>query len=223
MGVFGKAGEVLGSIFDYALMSASGWPGKHCRDWEAFCLLQQRLESADGAAVSLKEREARRIRDTSFVYGDTPTSVFLDVAWLAGLGRGDVFLDLGSGKGSCVLNASFFCRKAVGYELLSGLVKESSRLKQELEIGNADFFCKNLLEADVSGADVVYVPATTFSENFLQKTEWLLEGLKPGARVVVTGGKFHSSFFREYLKREFYFSWNDCKEFWNTLRFYTRV
>ncbi len=103
---------------------------------------------------------------------------------LAGVKKGDVVYDLGSGDGRVVIAAArIYGVKAVGLEIDPGLVKlarENVReqgLEKLVEIRQQDF-----LSADLSGATVVTL-YLSYDGNLALRPK-LMRELKPGARVV---------------------------------------
>lgn len=103
---------------------------------------------------------------------------------LAGVKKGDVVYDLGSGDGRIVITAAkTFGAKAVGFEIDPGLVKlarENARrekLERLVEIRQQDFMTANLSAATVVTLYLSY-------DGNLALRPKLMRELKPGARVV---------------------------------------
>jgi predicted RNA methylase len=102
---------------------------------------------------------------------------------LARASRGDVFYDLGCGRGQLCLVAAreFGVKKAVGIEMHRGRAAKAAasvrelRLTERVEIRNEDF-----MESDLSDATIVYSGLEEIEED----VAFFERKLKPGCRVV---------------------------------------
>ena len=117
------------------------------------------------------------------VYWPTPQPVVDAMLALAEVTENDTVYDLGCGDGRAVVTAAKrYGARGVGIDLNPRRVRESNanvrrnHVEKLVEIRQA-----NILETDLSAADVVFV---YLSPSFLPKVVPLLEKLKPGARVV---------------------------------------
>jgi tRNA A58 N-methylase Trm61 len=91
-------------------------------------------------------------------FAPTPQEVARRMMRAAGLRRGDVFYDLGSGDGVLlVIAAREFGARAVGVEIQGKLVEDSWRkaqdlgLRDEVDVIRGDFLCVDIGRADVLG------------------------------------------------------------------------
>ena len=113
----------------------------------------------------------------------TPQEVVDKMVELAGVKKGDVVYDLGSGDGRIVVTAARRGAKAVGYEIDGDLVKQSrdnivkAGVQEQAEIRQQD-----ILTVDLSGASVVTM--YLLPDVNLQLKPKILSQLKPGSRVV---------------------------------------
>ena len=102
---------------------------------------------------------------------------------LAGVKKGDVVYDLGSGDGRIVIAAAKRGARAVGFEIDPDLVAESraniqkAGVQESAEIRNQD-----ILTVDLSGASVITM--YLLPDVNLKLRPNLLSQLKPGSRVV---------------------------------------
>ena len=114
----------------------------------------------------------------------SPISVVEKMLTLANLKPGETLYDLGSGDGRVlVMAATKYQAKAVGIELSPRLVKATEeRIKQEGLEGKVSVVHANMLDADISGADVVTLYLLRDSNDVMRPK--LEASLKPGARVV---------------------------------------
>ena len=117
-------------------------------------------------------------------YVPSPQPVVERMLEAAALKPGETVYDLGCGDGRILITAAEkYKAKGVGVELSAGLVQEAQEAVRKRGLQNwISIVQGNLLEADVSGADVVTLYLLTSSNARLQpKFE---RTLKKGARVV---------------------------------------
>jgi SAM-dependent methyltransferase len=113
----------------------------------------------------------------------TPEIVVDKMIELAGVKKGDVVYDLGSGDGRIVIAAAKRGARAVGFEIDPDLVAESraniqkAGVQQSAEIRNQD-----ILTVDLSGASVVTL--YLLPDVNLKLRPNLQKQLKPGSRIV---------------------------------------
>jgi len=103
---------------------------------------------------------------------------------IANVHSGELVYDLGSGDGRVLITAAQrFNARAVGYEISPKLVKKADEhigqlgLQDRIKVVQGD-----LMQADLSPADVVVIYLLTLSNDMLRPR--LEKQLKPGARVV---------------------------------------
>ena len=124
-------------------------------------------------------RESKKI--VPFV--PTPENVVDKMIELAGVKKGDVVYDLGSGDGRIVIAAAKKGARAVGFEIDPDLVVESraniqkAGVQESAEIRNQD-----ILTVDLSGASVVTM--YLLPDVNLKLRPNLQKQLKPGSRIV---------------------------------------
>jgi len=113
----------------------------------------------------------------------TPQEVVDKMVELAGVKKGDVVYDLGSGDGRIVITAAKKGAKAVGFEIDGDLVKQSrdnirkAGVQEQAEIRQQD-----ILTVDLSAASVVTM--YLLPDVNLQLKPKILSQLKAGSRVV---------------------------------------
>jgi cyclopropane fatty-acyl-phospholipid synthase-like methyltransferase len=117
-------------------------------------------------------------------YVPSPQPVVERMLEAAGVKPGETVYDLGCGDGRILITAAErFRAKGVGIELSPRLVKQAQEMVRKRGLQNWITILEgDLLEADVSGADVVTLYLLTSSNARLQRK--LEHALKPGARVV---------------------------------------
>jgi cyclopropane fatty-acyl-phospholipid synthase-like methyltransferase len=117
-------------------------------------------------------------------YVASPARVVDRMLEMAGVKPGETLYDLGCGDGRILIAAAEkYKAKAVGIEISPKLAAEASaRIDREGLAGRARVIQGDLLEADLTGADVVTIYlATSLNEKLRPRLE---RYLKPGARVV---------------------------------------
>ena len=113
----------------------------------------------------------------------TPQEVVEKMVDLAGVKKGDIVYDLGSGDGRIVITAAKKGAKAVGFEIDGDLVQQSREnirkagVQEQAEIRQQD-----ILTVDLSPASVVTM--YLLPDVNLQLKPKILSQLKPGSRVV---------------------------------------
>jgi SAM-dependent methyltransferase len=117
-------------------------------------------------------------------YVNSPTRVVDRMLELASIRPGETVYDLGCGDGRILIAAvQRFQAKAIGIEISPKVVAEArSRIKKAGVSSQAQVIQGDLLQADLTGADVVTIYlATSLNQELRPRLE---KFLKPGARVV---------------------------------------
>jgi len=131
-----------------------------------------------GAAYG-QEFESKKI--VPFV--PTPQEVVDKMIELAGVKKGDVVYDLGSGDGRIVISAAKKGARAVGFDIDGDLVKESRENIRKAGVqDSAEIRQQDLLTVDLSPATVITMYLLP-DVNLMLRPK-LLSQLKPGSRVV---------------------------------------
>jgi tRNA G37 N-methylase Trm5 len=113
----------------------------------------------------------------------TPQEVVDKMIDLAGVKKGDVVYDLGSGDGRIVISAAKKGARAVGFDIDGDLVKESRENIRKASVqDSAEIRQQDLLTVDLSPATVITMYLLP-DVNLMLRPK-LLSQLKPGSRVV---------------------------------------
>jgi SAM-dependent methyltransferase len=134
--------------------------------------------------VDQARQAAGRAGETDATYGSTPPALALKLLKLAGAGPEDTFYDLGCGLGAPAIVAALICKKAVGVEMLPGLVRYAQQVAEELGLVNASFIEADFGAVDVSDATVIYSYSTCFSARNRAALSECAARARPGARVL---------------------------------------
>jgi SAM-dependent methyltransferase len=114
----------------------------------------------------------------------TPPLVVEEMLRMAGVGRGDLVYDLGSGDGRIVIAAAWrYAARAVGFELEEPLVREARERARQAGVADlVEFQRQDVMTVDLSPATVVTIYLT--QEANLKLRPKLARELRRGARVV---------------------------------------
>jgi SAM-dependent methyltransferase len=130
-------------------------------------------------AAQAQDLESKKI--VPFV--PTPQEVVDKMIELAGVKKGDVVYDLGSGDGRIVITAAKKGARAVGFDVDGDLVKESRENIRKAGVHElAEIRQQDILTVDLSGASVVTM--YLLPDVNLKLRPNVLSQMKPGSRVV---------------------------------------
>ena len=130
-------------------------------------------------AAQAQDLESKKI--VPFV--PTPQEVVDKMVELAGVKKGDVVYDLGSGDGRIVITAAKKGARAVGFDVDGDLVKESRENIRKAGVQSlAEIKQQDILTVDLSGASVVTM--YLLPDVNLKIKPHILSQMKPGSRVV---------------------------------------
>jgi precorrin-6B methylase 2 len=140
------------------------------------------LPSASAQGVFAQEKA--RNTNSLAPYVTSPQQIVDKMLEAVELKPGETLYDLGSGDGRVLITAvQKFSAKAVGVELDEKLVKSTSEKIEKLGLSNrAKVIHGNMLEVDISPADVVVIYLTTESNDIVRPA--LERQLRPGTRVI---------------------------------------
>lgn len=130
-------------------------------------------------AAQAQDLESKKI--VPFV--PTPQQVVDKMIELAGVKKGDVVYDLGSGDGRIVITAAKKGARAVGFDVDGDLVKESRENIRKAGLQElAEIRQQDILTVDLSGASVVTM--YLLPDVNLKLKPHILSQMKPGSRIV---------------------------------------
>lgn len=135
----------------------------------------------------LARKEGRRlpVDPSTLTYGTTPLVTIADLLQRVEARPGERFYELGCGQGRVALFAATWAGLDVdAWELLPTFVSVAERIRSRLQLANLRLHQANLLEADLSQADVVYLAGTCLDDETIDRLCERAKALRPGARVI---------------------------------------
>jgi len=175
-----------------------------------------------GHALSLTARQKTGTDQPAWFYGDIDFDGFYKILQCVQPKTNTVFYDLGAGLGKplvvCALLYPF--KKCVGIELFSDLAEPAQTIMQTLiqthqkELPNPNIELKILqqdfLSSDFSEADLVFINATCYFNETLQKIEQQLEKqLRVGSKIVMNTQKPTLPSFQLLHRGVFMMGWGE--------------
>ena len=165
------------------------------------------------------ERQEFDYGEDNFIYGETPCITVKKILEVIDYKPGDVFIDLGSGRGFTVIYAHYLGGlKTRGYELIPSFVRKARKITESLKTDDIKFYQKDILKADIRDARIVFVAGTTFPDDFIKKLNRKLRGLKDGAIVVTLSYPLPDKYFVLYREMELFFSWGKATVYFHRRR-----
>lgn len=183
--------------------------------------IESQYRNSEAYFIAVDERERLGLDPYAFVYGEVFAETVLTLLEAVQPKPGDVFYDLGSGSGKAVATVSVFYPevKARGVELLAPMCELSQRLFDELRsvlsgmsLGSAEFIQSDLLDYPLEEADIVFVNATGFFGDALDRLVERLETTRPGTRILISSKTLPKATFEELRYFEALpMSWGLCQ------------
>jgi len=164
----------------------------------------QRLVKREGPGSGAQEGD--------LIYGETPLITCAAILERVGAQSDDRLLDLGCGRGLMVLGAAQIAKsRARGIELLPGYVERATRVAADLGMQGVEFVHGDARQADLSWPTILFIAATTWSDNTLRAVEERLGDLPPGARVISLSAPLRHPDLSEFHQETLPFSWGLCR------------
>jgi len=153
------------------------------------------------------------------IYGETPLTLYDQIAQFSSLDSDKTFLELGSGRGrGALFLAERYGCKVVGVDWVSIFVKRARYIRNIMRIESAHFVEADFLDVDLSKADVVYIYGTCFSDSMIQSLLKRLKSLRQGGIVVTVSYsliEYDSSSFLLKKQKRVTFPWGKSDLFYN--------
>jgi precorrin-6B methylase 2 len=134
--------------------------------------------------VAGRAQENEPLREPDVIFVPTPQAVVDAMLKMAGVHKGDVVYDLGSGDGRIVVTAAKeYGVKGIGIDINPKRIAEANANAEQAGVTNlVAFHNEDLFEADIREASVVTLYLLTTLNLKLRPKLW--HDLKPGTRVV---------------------------------------
>jgi SAM-dependent methyltransferase len=157
--------------------------------------------------------------EENFTYGETPCVTVQAMLREAGHRPGGLFVDLGCGRGMAAFYAHYLGgMKAHGYDLIPTFIRNARAIANELDAGDVSFFQKDIMESDISKAQIVYVAGTTFSDAFVKRLNVKLRQAPPDACVITLSYSLPERYFNLYREQVLLFSWGRTHVYYHRRR-----
>lgn len=186
-------------------------------------IIYEIYQPIDGMKISLSERDRLQITDSNYTYGEINPDTFVDMLEVVEPKPGEVFYDLGAGAGKAVICAALVNNwsKCCGVEILPGLIEASKQalvnLKNSEKIKklypdnqfNIEFVQEDLLKADISDANVIFLHATTFGQPLWDNLKARLNQLPVGVRIIVNTKQLDKEYFEKIDEHSRIMGWGE--------------
>lgn len=145
----------------------------------------------DGSSVSQSERKRLQVLcQSEFTYGEIEFEHMIALLQLCAPKAGDVFWDLGSGAGKCLIAAALLCPQLGsinGVEYLPGLFNLSQEMLAKastLGVRPVNVVLGDMLKVDWSNADLIFTSSICFPQELIEGMLVCARQLKKGARLI---------------------------------------
>ena len=197
-----------------------------------YAVLSKLYDNVNAHRISLDERKALDITDPAYTYGEIDFFSFAAALKVCEPKAAEVFYDIGAGAGKTVFAAALLYdfSKTQGIEALPALhslclkqldlllvqMKEKKYFKNKQV--NIEFSHQNLLETAFSDADILFVNATCYIDDFWQAVCEKINGLKVGSRIILASKRLKGDCFALIDAQMAITSWGS-----NSLFIYTKI
>ncbi|MCE1249066.1 MAG: class I SAM-dependent methyltransferase [Firmicutes bacterium] len=157
--------------------------------------------------------------EENFIYGETSCLAMKKILETLKFKKGDLFVDLGSGRGLACFYANFlYGLKTAGYELIPSFVRKARNIASNLKLTDVNFYQEDILEANISKAKIIFIAGTTFPLSFIGKMSRKLTEAKPGTIVLTLSYNLPDKYFNLYREMSLPFSWGTSTVFFHIRR-----
>lgn len=149
-------------------------------------------QEAVQAALNVDSELLKSQDKGSLTYGTTGAKSIYEALRRVGASSNDTFLDIGCGCGLPVLIASKLVGKARGVDIVPSMVEFGRQAAARFHRENTEFLHANIRDLELGRVDIVYVAATTLTEELRKAINDKLAQLRPGAIVITLTYSFQS-------------------------------
>lgn len=120
-----------------------------------------------------------------YAYGETPLTTLDLIVRACHITPADTVFELGCGRGrGCFWLSCYLGCRTVGVEYIPEFVLKAKKVQQTLKIANLEFRLGDILEADYSGATVLYLYGTCYDDPFLKQLIKRFKKLPKGIKII---------------------------------------
>lgn len=178
--------------------------------WWKFIVMRAVIYYKDSSTkiYNMEKDHLKDLNKDNFIYGETGVLTTKLLLQEINIQKGSTIIDLGCGRGTFLFAANFlFDLKGVGIEIINRYVEYGKKLKKSMKAAGINFFNDNILNADLSSADIVYIAGTTFQKEIIDEIHQKFQELRTGAVVISVHHKIESEDFILFNEGNFPFSW----------------
>jgi len=158
--------------------------------------------------IANKEAHSLPHDKDNYICGETPCITFRTILRNLEIKPGDLFIDLGCGRGQTVYFARLlFDMKAKGYDLISTFILKAGLINCFLKINNVEFINDNILNVDLGAAKAVYIVPTTFTADFMEKINKKLLEVHSGSYIISVSRPLQEEHYELIRKESLLYSW----------------
>lgn len=142
--------------------------------------------------ISKRFLEKKKAEDI-YAYGETPLTTFAEILKACDVKQGDVFYELGSGRGrTCFWANAFIGCKTVGIEYIPNFVEKANKLVKKFDLKDIEFRCEDMLDTQMSDATVVYLYGTCLDDETIRQMEEKFSKLPSGTKIITVSYSLNS-------------------------------
>lgn len=181
--------------------------------WKFQWLLTWKYWNTSGHEIFKKERElVEGLEEDNFSFGETTALSTKLLLQEINPQRSSVIYDLGSGRGTFLFSAYFlFNLRGVGVEIFKTYVDKCRQVQKSLKVAGIIFNQGNLVDLDLSEADIVYFAGATFEQSIVDAVIENLKKTSAGTVVIIVRHLLPEGDFVLFNEGYFPFSWGSDK------------
>ena len=120
-----------------------------------------------------------------YAYGETPLTTLDAIMKQCDVSKEDTLFELGSGRGrACFWLHCFIGCEVVGIEYIPEFVAHAEQIRKKFALDTIEFRKEDFLQADFTGATVIYLYGTCLADEVIEKLIDKFEKLPPGTKII---------------------------------------